>query len=50
VTIAMTGVLILIASPGDAIDERPAVNEGLLDWNITRSRREQIALLPWLWE
>lgn len=50
VTIAMNGVLVLVASPGDAADERAAVSDGLLDWNITRGRREQVALLPWLWE
>ena len=46
----MTGVLVLVASPGDAADERAAVSHALLDWNITRGRREGVALLPWLWE
>jgi len=46
----MTGVLVLMASPGDAVEERSAVRDALNDWNITRGRRELIALLPWLWE
>jgi hypothetical protein len=44
------GVLVLIASPGDAVEERAAVREALVDWNITRGRRERVALLPWLFE
>jgi hypothetical protein len=40
------GVLVLIASPGDAVEERAAVREALVDWNITRGRRERVALLP----
>lgn len=48
--IPMSGVLVLVASPGDAADERAAVSQALLDWNITRGRREGVALLPWLWE
>lgn len=47
---ALNGVLVLIASPGDAAEERAAVRGGLNDWNITRGRREAVALLPWLWE
>lgn len=46
----MNGVLVLIASPGDAIEERAAVREALVDWNINRGRREHVALLPWLFE
>lgn len=46
----MNGVLVLIASPGDAVEERAAVREALVDWNINRGRREQVALLPWLFE
>lgn len=46
----MTGVLVLIASPGDAAEERSAVRDGLNDWNVTRGRREQVAFLPWMWE
>lgn len=47
---ATTAVLVLIASPGDAAEERAAVRDALNDWNITRGRREQVTLLPWLWE
>lgn len=46
----MTGVLVLIASPGGAVEERAAVADGLVNWNISRGRREETALLPWLWE
>lgn len=46
----MTGVLVLVASPGDASEERATVSDGLLDWNITRGRRDGVALLPWRWE
>jgi hypothetical protein len=47
---AMTGVLVVIASPGDAAEERATVRDALVDWNISRGRREGVALLPWLWE
>ncbi len=43
-------VLVLIASPSDATEERAGVRDRLNDWNIARGRREKIALLPWLWE
>ena len=46
----MTGVLVVIASPGDAAEERATVRDTLVDWNISRGRRERVALLPWLWE
>lgn len=45
-----TAVLVVIASPGDAAEERAAVRDALNDWNINRGRRDKIALLPWLWE
>ena len=46
----LTGVLVLIASPGDAIDERIAVSEALTDWNVIRGRRHGAALLGWRYE
>lgn len=46
----MSGVLIVIASPSDAGEERAAVSDALVNWNILRGRREEVALLPWLWE
>lgn len=49
-TLSMNGILVLIASPGDALEERAAVREALVDWNINRGRREQVALLPWLFD
>jgi hypothetical protein len=32
------------------VEERAAVSDGLIDWNINRGRREEIAILPWRWE
>lgn len=46
----MTGILVLIASPGDAVDERIAVSEALADWNVLRGRRQDAALLGWRYE
>lgn len=46
----MTGVLVLIASPGDTVDERIAVSEALADWNVIRGRRQGSALLGWRYE
>jgi hypothetical protein len=47
---SLTGVLVLVASPGDALDERAAVQSGVNDWNVRTGRRLGVALLPWLWE
>ena len=46
----ITGVLVLIASPGDTADERIAVSEALADWNVIRGRRQGAALLGWRFE
>lgn len=46
----LNGVLVVIASPGDAVEERAVVRDRLNDWNVDRGRREKVALLPWLWE
>lgn len=46
----MTGVLVVIASPGDTSEERAAVRDQINDWNISNGRRAGIALLPWLYE
>jgi hypothetical protein len=46
----MTGVLVVIASPGDTSEERAAVRDQINDWNINNGRRANIALLPWLYE
>lgn len=46
----MNGVLALIASPSDAVEERAVVRDALVDWTVTRGRRDGVALLPWLWE
>jgi hypothetical protein len=47
---SLKGVLVLVASPGDALDERAAVQSGVNDWNVRTGRRLRVALLPWLWE
>jgi hypothetical protein len=46
----MTGVLALLASPSDAAEERAVVRDALIDWTVTRGRRDGVALLPWMWE
>lgn len=49
-TLQLTGVLVLIASPGDTQEERVIVRETINDWNINSGRRMGVALLPWLYE
>ncbi|MHA2787855.1 hypothetical protein ACXZ66_01725 [Corynebacterium sp. S7] len=46
----MTGILVLIASPGDTAEERATVREKINDWNISNGRRQGVVLLPWLYE
>ncbi|NKW46029.1 hypothetical protein GS979_06305 [Rhodococcus hoagii] len=46
----MTGVLVVIASPGDTSEERAAVRDQINDWNINNGRRASVAFLPWLYE
>lgn len=46
----LTGVLVIIASPGDTSEERAVVREQINDWNINRGRRMGVVLLPWLYE
>lgn len=41
---------VLIASPGDTAEEREAVQRALHGWNTARARREEVVLLPLLWE
>lgn len=43
-------VMVLIASPGDAAEERAVVRDILNDWNVLRGRRAGVVILPWLWE
>jgi hypothetical protein len=40
----------LVASPGDTSEERQAVSDALIAWNVDRGRREQFLVLPRLWE
>ena len=48
-TLANT-VLVLVASPSDAIDERATVRDELNDWSVTNGPRQGVVLLPWLYE
>lgn len=43
-------VLVLVASPGDAMDERATVRDELNDWSVTNGSRQGVVLLPWLYE
>lgn len=43
-------LLILIASPGDTVEERGATERALHGWNASRAEREQVVLLPQRWE
>jgi hypothetical protein len=46
----LTGVLVVIASPGDTAEERAAVRDQINDWNINNGRRAGVVLMPWLYE
>lgn len=46
----MTGILVLIASPGDTAEERATVRDKINDWNTNRGPRQKIVFLPWLFE
>lgn len=41
---------VLIASPGDTLEVRNAVEDALHGWNANRSEREQVVLMPRRWE
>ncbi|WGW11090.1 hypothetical protein LWF01_13420 [Saxibacter everestensis] len=43
-------LLVLVASPGDALEERAAVRDKLNDWNVTTGLRQGVVSLPWLYE
>jgi hypothetical protein len=45
-----TVIEVLIASPGDVIEERQAARETILDWNRKFSKRTRIVLQPRMWE
>ena len=46
----VNSVLVVVASPGDAAEERAAVREALNDWNTKHGRRQGVVVLPWLYE
>ncbi|TDU05842.1 hypothetical protein EDD99_4376 [Streptomyces sp. 846.5] len=41
---------VLIASPGDTVLERDAVEAAIRSWNSDRSRRDKVVFLPLRWE
>ena len=41
---------VMIASPGDTVDARNAVEQAILSWNRDRSHVERVVLLPVRWE
>jgi hypothetical protein len=41
---------VMIASPGDLVEERQAVTDAVNDWNAQHAARESIVLLPVKWE
>jgi hypothetical protein len=43
-------VQVMIASPGDVIEERESIRKTLYDWNNFNSNSQQIVLLPLGWE
>jgi len=45
-----TAIVVLIASPNDTADERAAVFEALGRWNVSRGEREEVVVVPWLYE
>ena len=49
-TFANEGVLVLIASPGDTMEERAAAAFELNRWNAARAQRDGVTLIPWLYE
>jgi hypothetical protein len=45
-----TAIPIMIASPGDVLEEREAARDGLHTWNYINSLREKVVLMPVGWE
>ncbi|MEU2120822.1 hypothetical protein [Nocardia niwae] len=41
---------VLIASPGDTMPERDAIERGLMGWNGSRAENCGVAVIPWRWE
>lgn len=46
----MNTVVVLVASPSDAAEERASVRDVVIDWSIDSGRRQQVVALPWLYE
>lgn len=46
----VNSILVLVASPGDALEERATVRDALNDWSVTSGMRQGVVLLPWLYE
>lgn len=41
---------VMIASPGDVLEERQAIREIILDWNNINAESQQLALMPTGWD
>jgi hypothetical protein len=41
---------VLIASPGDTVEQRNAIRVTILEWNDSNSQYYQVTLLPVMWE
>lgn len=46
----VNAVLVVVASPGDTVEERAHVRNALVDWSVSNGRRLGVVALPWLWE
>lgn len=47
---AATAIPVMIASPGDVLDEREAARDVMHTWNYINSIRERVVLIPVGWE
>ncbi len=47
---SVQSVAVVIASPGDTVEERAHVRNALIDWSVSTGRRLGVVALPWLWE
>lgn len=46
----VNSLLVLVASPGDAMEERATVRDEMNDWSVNSGLRQGVVLLPWLYE
>ncbi len=43
-------VKVMIASPGDVLEERELIREAIADWNSSHAEQEKTVLVPVMWE